>query len=45
MIFLHGGVPCPADIAALLAALPFVSAVVFWLRCQISYRLRGGKRG
>ncbi len=36
MIFLHGGVVCPAELAALVASMPFALALFHWLRCRVS---------
>lgn len=35
MIFLHGGILCPAELAALAASMPFALAVFHWARCRI----------
>lgn len=41
MIFLHGGVVCPAELMALLAALPLVPAVWAWARCRAKWTWQG----
>ncbi len=34
MIFLHGGVICPAELAALAASMPFVLALLHYASCR-----------
>ena len=34
MIFLHGGVLCPAELAALAASMPFALALLHYARCR-----------
>ena len=41
MIFLHGGVVCPAELAALLAALPLLPAILAWVRCRATWVWHG----
>lgn len=36
-VFLHGGVVCPAELVALLAALPLVPAVWARVRCRVRW--------
>lgn len=40
MVFLHGGMLCPAELAALAASMPFFVALWHWLRCRVATRLR-----
>ena len=36
MIFLHGGVLCPADLAVLAASMPFALALMHYVRCRVA---------
>jgi hypothetical protein len=35
MVFLHGGVPCPVDLAAVVAVLPGALAVFWYARAVV----------
>jgi len=43
MIFLHGGMLCPADLAALAATMPFALALFHWIRCRAGAWLKRRK--
>ena len=40
-VLLHGGVLCPAELATLVASMPFALAVLHWVRCRVATWYKG----
>ena len=34
-VFLHGGLVCPTELAALMTSIPFICAAYYWLQCRV----------